>query len=298
MPVNLDRMSLLRLEWPDRDREGRDVTAGLKSLSASRDTLLDRLGRVVAGRLQSQTSGYEPYTPSDPETLARTLRPGDVLLVEGNQRVSAAIKYLTQSTWSHAALFVGDEIPLTLDQAALRSTERPQLIEVNLGEGCIAVPLTKYRTYNTRICRPVGLVPEDRDALVAFMVSRLGLKYDLKNITDMLRYFLPAPPVPVRWRRRMIAFGSGDPTRAICSTLIAQAFEAIRYPILPDVFRAPGHAAAASTYSREEILHIRHHSLYTPRDFDLSPYFEIVKPTLKYGFDYKRLAWAASREGA
>lgn len=273
------------------------MTAALKPLSASRDTLLDRLGRRLADRLQSQASGYEPYTPSDPETLARTLRPGDVLLVEGNQKVSAAIKYLTQSTWSHAALFVGDEIPLTLDQAALRSIERPQLIEVNLGEGCVAVPLTKYRTYNTRICRPVGLTPEDRDTLVAFMVSRLGLKYDLKNITDMLRFFLPAPPVPVRWRRRMLAFGSGDPTRAICSTLIAEAFERIRYPILPDIMRAPGHAAATSTYSREEIMHIRHHSLYTPRDFDLSPYFEVVKPTLEYGFDYKRLEWAPGREG-
>ncbi|GMB80809.1 hypothetical protein NN6n1_15920 [Shinella zoogloeoides] len=273
------------------------MTGALKPLSASRDTLLDRLGRLIADRLQSQTSGYEPYTPSDPETLARTLRPGDILLVEGNQKVSAAIKYLTQSTWSHAALFVGDAVPLTLDQAALPATERPQLVEVNLGEGCVAVPLTKYRTYNTRICRPIGLTPEDRDTLIAFMISRLGLKYDMKNITDMLRYFLPTPPVPVRWRRRMIAFGSGDPTRAICSTLIAEAFEAIRYPILPDVTRAPGHAAATSPYSRQEILHIRHHSLYTPRDFDLSPYFEIVKPTLKYGFDYKRLEWAPDREG-
>ena len=273
------------------------MTAGLKPFTASRDTLLDRLGRRFADKLQSQTSGYEPYTPSDPETLARTLRAGDILLVEGNQKVSAAIKYLTQSTWSHAALFVGDEVPLTLDQATLPAIERPQLIEVNLGEGCVAVPLAKYRTYNTRICRPVGLTPEDRDALVAFMVSRLGLKYDLKNITDMLRYFMPTPPVPVRWRRRLIAFGSGVPTRAICSTLIAEAFETIRYPILPEITRAPGHAAATSTYSREEILHIRHHSLYTPRDFDLSPYFEIVKPTLKYGFDYKRLEWAPNREG-
>jgi hypothetical protein len=43
---------------------------------------------------------------------------------------------------------------------------------------------------------------------------------------------------------------------------------------------------------RKEILHIRHHSLYTPRDFDLSPYFQIVKPTLEYGFDYKTVIWS------
>lgn len=254
-------------------------------MSEGPDTLLDRIGRFLAGRLQVESSGYEPYTPSDPETLRRVLEPGDILLIEGNQRISAVIKYLTQSTWSHSALYVGDLLPQPED-----GSERPRLIEVNLGEGCVAVPLSKYRTYNTRICRPNGLSPEDRENVVRFMVDRLGLKYDLKNITDMLRYFFPIP-VPVRWRRRMIALGSGDPTRAICSTLIAQAYERIRYPILPEITRAPGRASAQSTYSRAEILHIRHHSLYTPRDFDLSPYFRIVKPTLEYGFDYKSVVW-------
>lgn len=251
------------------------------------DTLLDRFGRFLAGRLQSESSGYEPYTPSDPETLRRTLQPGDILLIEGNQKISAAIKYLTQSTWSHAALYVGDRLAEPQDGG-----ERPRLVEVNLGEGCVAVPLSKYRTYNTRICRASGLTPDDRLHLVEFMVARLGLRYDMKNIVDLLRYFMPAPPVPVRWRRRMLAFGSGSPTRAICSSLIAEAYGEIGYPILPEITRAPGRASAQSRFSRAEIMHIRHHSLYTPRDFDLSPYFQIVKPTLVYGFDYKAVVWA------
>ncbi|WP_421854606.1 lipo-like protein [Oricola sp.] len=250
------------------------------------DTILDRLGRWMAARLQTESSGYKPYTPSDHDTLYRTLRPGDVLLVEGNRKVSAAIKYLTQSTWSHAALYVGDAIDKT--DAAGR---RLRLVEVNLGTGCEAVPLEKYESYNTRICRAVGLTPADRDAVVDFMISNIGLRYDNKNIIDMLRYFFPTPPVPVRWRRRMLQFGSGDPTRAICSSLVAQAYQVIRYPILPEVTLAPGRAHAASDFSRSEILHIRHHSLFTPRDFDLSPYFEVVKPTLKYGFDYKQVVW-------
>jgi hypothetical protein len=255
-------------------------------MTAAKDTLLDRVGNYLARRLESESSGYEPYTPSDPDTLRRTLQPGDILLVEGNQRLSATIKYLTQSTWSHAALYIGDALPVPAE-----GKERPRLIEVNLGEGCIAAPLSKYRTYNTRICRAHGLSPDDRETVVSFMVSKLGLKYDTKNILDMLRYFFPTPPVPVRWRRRLIAFGSGDPTRAICSSLIAEAYGQIRYPILPEITRAPGRASAQSHYSRSEILHIRHHSLYTPRDFDLSPYFAIVKPTLEYGFDYRALTW-------
>jgi hypothetical protein len=264
-----------------------------KGVAKGADTALDRLGAFLAKRLQSQSSGYEPYTPSDPETLSRTLRPGDILLIEGDQKLSAAIKYLTQSTWSHAAFFVGDALDKTFNAAQKPPAERLQLVEVNLGEGCVAVPLSKYHRYNTRICRPVGLTVEDREKLVSFMISRLGTRYDLQHIFDMLRYFLPTPLVPVRFRRRMLAFGSGDPTRAICSTLIAEAFQTIRYPILPDILHLPGQCAAISPYSRAEILHIRHHSLYTPRDFDLSPYFEVVKPTLKYGFDCQKLNWAA-----
>ncbi|MCP4315750.1 MAG: lipo-like protein [Hyphomicrobiales bacterium] len=255
-------------------------------LVVAKDTWLDTFGQFVAGRLRSETSGYKPYTPSDPETLERTLRTGDILLVEGNQKISAAIKYLTQSTWSHAAVYVGDACGEPKE-----GEDRRQLIEVVIGEGCIASPLKRYATYNTRICRPVGLTGDDRRAVIDFMISRIGTKYDVKNIFDMLRYFLPTPPVPVRWRRRMLSFGSGDPTRAICSTLIAQAYQSVRYPILPEIKRLPGHMTAQSKFSRHEILHIRHHSLFTPRDFDLSPYFRVVKPTLEHGFDYKKLNW-------
>ena len=236
--------------------------------------------------LRQRSPGYEPYYPSDHDKMMRVLRPGDVLLVEGNERISGAIKYLTQSTWSHAALFVGGALGQPAD-----GSEPKVLIEVNLGEGCVASPLSKYLRHNTRICRPVGLTSADCDRVVQFLVARLGLAYDMRNIIDLARYLLPAPPVPVRWRRRMIALGSGDPTRAICSTLIAQAFGEVRYPILPQVERLSD-APSPYPYMQREILHVRHHSLYAPRDFDLSPYFRVVKPTIETGFDYRDLVWA------
>ena len=194
-------------------------------MTQTTDTLLDRTGRWLASRLQAESSGYEPYTPSDPETLRRTLEPGDVLLVEGNQRISAVIKYLTQSTWSHATLFIGDALT-----SRAEADGNPMLVEVDLSAGCIAVPLTKYTQYTTRICRPVGLTDEDRRKVVDFMIARLGFRYDMRNVVDLARYLHPMPFLPVRWRRRIIALGSGEPTRAICSTLIAEAFQGLHYP--------------------------------------------------------------------
>ena len=195
------------------------MCASLKAMPDT-STLLDKIGAFVARKLTRQTSGYEPYAASRPELTAITLRPCDVLLVEGSgTKVSSTIRYLTQSTWSHAALYVGLGAGL-----GERDGEPLVLVEAELGHGVIASPLSKYATYNTRICRPIGLTPEDRAAVIRYAVERIGHRYDLKNIIDLLRFSL-RPPVPSRWRRRMLALGSGDPTRAICTTLIAQAFE-------------------------------------------------------------------------
>jgi hypothetical protein len=242
--------------------------------------VLDRVGHVIARYLEKPAQGYEPFTPSDPLALQQSLRPGDVLLVEGNNHVSGVIKYLTQSTWSHAALYVG-----RVGDRATADGEPLVLVEANLGEGVVAAPLSKYHRFHTRICRPIGLSEDDRGRVCAFAAERIGFDYDLKNITDLLRYLFPMP-VPQRWRRRMMSLGSGDPTRIICSALIAQAFDSVRYPILPKITRLD------SESMREEILEIRHSSLYAPRDFDISPYFEVVKPTLQMGFDYKKMLWA------
>jgi len=83
----------------------------------------------------------------------------------------------------------------------------------------------------------------------------------------------------------MIALGSGDPTRLICSTLIAQAFMKVGPPILPTI------TLKESEHARKEIFHIRDSSLYTPRDFDISPFFAVLKPTIEVGFDYKKIVW-------
>ncbi len=248
--------------------------------------VLRHFGARLANYLDKPMGRYVSFSVAPLSALRAALRPGDVLLVEGDKRYSVAVKYLTQSTWSHAAFYVGDALGTPED-----GSEPKVLIEADLTSGVVAVPLSMYRSSNTRICRPLGLTEEDRRKVVAFMVGSIGLQYDLKNIIDLMRYLLPTPPVPTNVRRRMLALGSGDPTRAICSSLIAQAFQSVRYPILPHIRRRSVYDSRHARRVVREMLHIRHHSLFTPRDFDLSPYFQVIKPTLDNSFDYKRLNW-------
>jgi hypothetical protein len=252
--------------------------------------MFDRLSTYISEKilryLAKPSKRYAPFFAPPLDVFRRALQPGDVLLIEGNTRLSAIIKFLTQSTWSHTALYVGEQ-----PGDCLPNGEPNVLLEAEVDTGVAVVPLSKYAHFNTRICRPVGLNPEARQSVIDYALARLGKQYDTRQIIDLARYLFPYPPVPVWFRRRMLAIGSGDPTRAICSTLIAEAFESIRYPILPESASRDGKTYGIAPFVQSEIEHIRKHGLYTPRDFDISPYFRVVKPGLANGFDYQKLAW-------
>ena len=241
--------------------------------------LFDRAGRALAGFLTRPRSKPLKISTSQPHALMATIEPGDVLLIEGDTRIAVAIKYLTQSSWSHAALCLakpdGPESP---------GSAANILLEADVNSGVRVVPLSTYAGLHTRICRAVGLTPDEIRRVIEYATARVGYQYDVKHIWDLARYLVPTPPVPTRWRRRLLALGSGDPTRAICSTLIADAFHSVGYPILPEVILAGGDASEAQ-HALAEIRHIQEHGLYMPRDFDVSPYFQIIKPTLALGFD-------------
>jgi len=240
-------------------------------------------GRLLAGFLTAPSRSPYAAMPTDLSSLRKAIQAGDVLLVDGRQRVSTAIKYLTQSTWSHAALCIAGEDAAT--------GTLPQFVEADVVDGVRQVGLDLYADNHTRICRPLGLTSEEVGQLIEFATSHIGDEYDLANVIDLARYLCPTPPVPVSWRRRMIALGSGEPTKAICSTLIARAFQSISYPILPEITQEL-RSDPDCTDCLRDILHIRHHSLFTPRDFDVSPYFEVIKPALQAGFDHRALIWS------
>lgn len=234
------------------------------------------IGEWLATFLSKDLPGYQRLDTIAIADVANALEKGDIVLVDGNTRISTAIKYLTQSTWSHACLYVGEKG---------EDSSKLNLIETNLQNGVHLVNLDHFANFNLRICRPVSLSPEETRQLVDFACQRIGHRYDMKNIVDLMRYLIQKPAVPNRYRRALISLGSGEPTKAICSTLIAESFQSIEYPILPRRDGESGKAGEVPRYYR------RHFTHFTPRDFDLSPYFKIVKPTIEKGFDYHSLLW-------
>jgi hypothetical protein len=241
--------------------------------------IFQRLGSSLARYLSKPSAQYDRFSLINQVQLVTHLKPGDLLLVEGNSRISTAIKYLTQSTWSHVAICVGDGT----------------LVEADLVNGVVRVPIGKYVGYNLRICRPCNLTDEDTDSVVNYVLGQLGHQYDVRNVIDLMRYLVPTPPMPPSYRRNLISLGSGEPTKAICSTMIAQAFMSVKYPILPrEVKQCDGDLL---TDCDATMLESRHYSHFTPRDFDLSPFFAVIKPTLANDFDYKKILWLEERAG-
>lgn len=239
------------------------------------------LGERLAAYLTKTLPGYRKLDTVPIEGVMSVLQTGDILLVEGNSRVSVAIKYLTQSSWSHSALFVGKPGDGIAD---------PVLLEADLREGVRLVSLSHYRDFNIRICRPVDVDGDEIEQVVSFARTKLGHRYDLKNVIDLMRYLVQRPAVPNRLRRSLIGLGSGEPTRAICSTLIAEAFQNIEYPILPL------HDGEVGAHGEVPEFYKRHFTHFTPRDFDLSPYFRIIKPTIEHGFDFRSIKWVADQQ--
>ena len=246
------------------------------------------IGKWLAVYLSQELEINGAAPPSNPLHLQATLRPGDVLLVEGNTRLSGAIKYLTQSTWSHAALYVGINF----------SPDAPQdhcLIDADTVHGVRSIGLDRFVNLHTRICRPIKLSAQECAEVAQAAIDKIGQQYDLRNMFDLARYLFPTPPVPTRFRRQLLSLGSGDPTRAICSTLIAQAFESIHYPIIALKPKTSGTLENSDEFLAHQFqpqqFKPKHHSLLTPRDFDVSPYFAIIKPTVECGFDFHNLEW-------
>lgn len=234
---------------------------------------------------------YRRWFFNDPVRLKSRIRPGDVVLVDGDQRVSQAVKYLTMSPWSHSAIFVGSALMRDPSKREAVRNEfgaesRYLIVEALVDRGVVVSPLVKYIDFNIRVCRPVGLSREKIDVVIDYVLSRMGSTYDQRNIRDLFRYLLPFHLIPMRLREEALHFGSGKDTETICSSLLAEAFHKVGFSIMPvhvrrrsmlrsklwqKIFGRPTRRVTSG------LLKTRHPTLCVPLDFDLSPFFDVVK---------------------
>lgn len=252
-----------------------------------------RISRWIIKSLMKEEP-TDPFTTPlyDFDRLCYELRPGDVLLNEGRSHVSDVIKMTTQSPWTHSMLYIGRlydiENPAVRGKVKANYEGDPNdqlVIEALLGKGTIVSPLKKYRDEHIRICRPKNLSPHDAQQVIGYAINQIGLGYDVRQILDLLRFMFPYSFLPRRWRSSLFTKNPGNPTHTVCSTMIAEAFHAVKFPILP---------FAEKTETGKIRLFQRNPRLYTPKDFDYSPYFDIIKYPF-FGLDdvsiYKRLPW-------
>ncbi len=246
---------------------------------------------LIGGLTKESEAALTPLC--DFSRMLYELRPGDVLLVEGRSRVSDVIKMITQSSWTHSAIYVGRLYDIEDEQ--LRTNVREHysgdpneklLVEALLGQGTVVTPVCKYRHDHLRICRPSGLSPADANRVIKYVIQQLGTDYDVRQLIDLARFFFPWGILPRRWRSSLFEHNVGGPTRTVCSGMLAEAFSAVDFPVLPFIDRREDGSVR---------FFKRNPRLFTPKDFDYSPYFNIIKyPFL--GLDdigvYRRLPWA------
>lgn len=239
---------------------------------------------------------YESPNYSTPltsfERLRYELRPGDVLLVEGRSNVAEIIKSITQSMWTHSFFYIGRlhdiDDPMLRDHIQKYrhcSPDEQLIVEAILGKGIIVSSIEVYKGEHLRICRPRGITRADSQAVLEYAIKELGKDYNVRQIMDLARFMFPYWFLPRRWRSTLFEHNPGRPTKTVCSTMMAEAFAKVRFPIIPVIHQDED----------GKLKLIRGNSkLITPRDFDHSPYFDVIKYPI-IDFDelgiYRKLPW-------
>ena len=218
----------------------------------------------------------------DFSALSKSLNPCDVILVEGRSRAGQIIKICSLSHWSHAAIYIGrlcdihdEELKLEIKKHYSGKETDQLLIETEIGTGTSVQNIELYAGEHLRVCRPRGLTNEDTQHVFKFLKNKLGCDYGIRQAIELLRFFFPYALLPRNWRSSLFNYAPGDATKVVCSTLIAEAFYTIDYPILPLI-------KVNADYEMQ--LYQMNPMFCAPCDFDHSPYFQ----TLKFPFyDFK-----------
>lgn len=254
--------------------------------------LFSPIKNKIIAWLITDNDEFKVSSGSDFMRVEEKVKTGDVLLIQGRSRVSNVISVLTKSIWTHSVLYIG-EINRIQDPElkALLTVHYPGpdnvklIIESLLDKGVILAPLSVYQHDHIRICRPSGLLEKNAEQLIINAAKFLGKKYNIQQIFDLAKLLLPWNIFPPSWRTRLFYYHPGDASNLICSTLIVKAFHSIKYPILPIIHK---HGIKGHEFVQ------RNPQLFTPCDFDYSPFFDIIKyPIIEFSDDipYTQIKW-------
>jgi len=224
--------------------------------------------------------------------IKHEVRTADVLLIEGRNRISRIVQRITQSPWSHAALYIGHlynvedpKLREFIQQKYKGPLNEQLLVEAMIGEGTIIVPMSKYKDEHVRVCRPSGLSHYDAQKVIDYAINSIGRTYSVRHFFDLGRFLLSSKLVPRSWHSSLFENSRSKTKQDICSAMIAKAFASVKFPILPLIVQ---------NKNQEMEMIRRNPSLYAPSDFDYSPYFEIIKypmiPVNGYSA-YQNLPW-------
>ena len=268
----------------------------------------------------------EPVEASNLAALKSRLRVGDVVLASGTARISAVVKILTLSPWSHVVMYVGDCRHLLseaeIDEWKSRFGEeslRHLVIDADPVRRVHLKPLDDFAGTMVRQCRAAALSPEDLNTVVDTALSQLGRQYDIKHIIRLLFFFaFPWEILPEAFRLFITDFALSENDR-ICSRVLSEAFHSVGYPIRPvgvsnhrGPIRDRAIVVAAGLRSRRRTavklllggrlkkavnrltdtryteIHLRGARHITPADYDLSRFFSIIKDEHDLEIDYRQ----------
>lgn len=197
------------------------------------------------------------------DELHSLLQPGDVILVAGKNRFSSIVCKLTQSTWSHVAIYVG---PGHHPDASYC------IVEADVEAGVRMITLERLAHLDIQVVRARRLPETSRQEMVDYLLARVGLRYDLDHIVNLARLMLFPPSLLRRWLGPRRIRGA-DPTRAVCSTLVAHALFSAGVAV------GSGQAAATRLHSAAQQAGADLEAALdylVPGDFERLPEFESV----------------------
>lgn len=206
---------------------------------------------------------------------AQIIEPGDVILVDGTAPADKRIKSISGSNWSQVLLYLGrlhdikDPSLRAMASDYIPCQSNTQLLlKVDLVHGVHLITLSELQDVQLRICRPSGLTDAEKQSVIRYGLSRLENNKKHAWWPAIRLLLVPWSWFPRHWRKPIFKLLSGRRLRRAVGGTIGDSFSFIQFPILPLVKKE---------FDGKTKLYRHYPMVFYPSDFDLSPYFDVVK---------------------